>query len=175
MEIFVAFERHILLLQGYVEYRTGWMDLFYIIGFGWVLVTFFRQMVQAVATEEQRSWFSATLRAGIALLWIWKPLSPQAVVARAFMFVSMLPLFLVFILYLRSYGIISGAMGELVSCGIFLFLIFGFAIVFLNYAPERSSFRIKLVGITLTTILTIMSGVAWLMGQYMRMHISMKI
>lgn len=163
-ELFVALQRHILLLQGYVEYRPAWMDLLYLIGFGWVLVTFFRQMVQAIITEEHSNWFSSTLKASIALLWIWKPLSPRAVAARAFLFVSILPLLLVFILYLRSYGIVSGVMGELVSCGIFLFLIFGFAIVFLNYAPERSSFRIKLIGITLTTTLTIMSGVSWLIG-----------
>ena len=39
-----------------------------------------------------------------------------------------------------------------------------FALTYLNFLPDRSSFREKLVGITLITILCIVSGISWIVG-----------
>uniref|UniRef100_A0A2A4YWI1 HAMP domain-containing protein n=1 Tax=OCS116 cluster bacterium TaxID=2030921 RepID=A0A2A4YWI1_9PROT len=164
VEIYVAVERHLILVQGFLEYRHSWMDLLYIVGFTWVIITFFRQMWHAIADEQKINWLQSTTQTMMALLLFWTPLSRMAGTARVFLFFSLLPLLLVFVLYLRGLGVISPIVGEFMSSVMFIFLIFGFAIIFLNIAPEHSSFRIKLVGITLTTILAIMSGVAWLIG-----------
>lgn len=164
LEIAVAFERHAALMQGYVDFRPAWMDLPYVIGFFYALLTFLRHMVRAIAKDQSQGLGRATLSAGAALLWIWKPLCRPAAAARAFLLVTLLPLLLTVVFLLRSYGIISAFYAELSICWIFLLLISGFALVFLNYVPDHSSYRVKLVGITLTTMLTIMGGVAWLIG-----------
>ena len=39
-----------------------------------------------------------------------------------------------------------------------------FTLVYINHTPEYSSFQFKLVGITLAVMLSILSGISWILG-----------
>lgn len=165
LEIVVGFQRHYALMKnGFVDFRPAWMDLPYVLGFSLALLAFFCHLARAVGHDECLSVGRSMLSAGAALAGRLKPLGRRAAAARAFLLVSGLPLLLVIILLLRSYGLLDHKTSEFTASWMFLLAISSFALVYLNYVPERSSYRVKLVGISLTTMLAILSGTSWVIG-----------
>ena len=64
----------------------------------------------------------------------------------------------------QSYGFIDWRIGVILGCWLNVTTIVVFTLIYLNYVPERSSFRIKLVGVTLSTVLAFLTGIAWLIS-----------
>lgn len=165
LEIIVGFQRQdALITQGLVDFRPAWMDLPYVFGFSFALLAFFRHLARAIGHDESQTIGRSILTAGAALTGQLKPLGHRAAAARAFLLVSAMPLLLVIVFLLRSYGLLDPIVSEFAACWMFLLIISTFALVYLNYVPERSSYRVKLVGISLTTMLAILSGTSWVIG-----------
>ena len=164
MEFAIAFERHSLIDFGIIVYRGAWVDFPFAAGFLAMVLFFVTHLAKALAADRKTSLWRGTLNALIALVWSRHKLSSDATAARAFLYVSLLPLALGTFLLLRSYGLIDWRMAELLACWSFLLIVSSFTLVYLNYVPEQSSFRVKVVGITLTTMLSILCGISWLVG-----------
>ncbi|HBY96304.1 MAG TPA: hypothetical protein DEP84_20510, partial [Chloroflexi bacterium] len=82
--------------------------------------------------------------------------------ARALALLSILPLGLEVVDLLTTYLILPRDVTELIhSLGI-LFALSAFALVYLNYLPETNSLTVKLVGITLATILAVVGSLGWI-------------
>ena len=78
------------------------------------------------------------------------------------MLVYLLPFGISLLTILRSYyGIPQELLQLSRSLGIMIALA-AFAIVYLNYLPETTSFMVRLVGATLVTLLTVLAAVGWL-------------
>lgn len=164
VETAIAFERHSLVYSGIIEYRDAWVDIPVAGGFLLSVLFFAAHLTKALARDQGRPLFSSALNALIALSWPTQKLGEEATAARAFLYISLIPLALGVCLLLRSYGLIDWRVTQLLACWLFLLSIACFTLVYLNYVPEQTSFRVKVIGITLTTMLTILCSVSWLVG-----------
>lgn len=163
-EVYVAIARVLLLQDGLVEYRDAWLDLPLALGFLLSYVFFFASLVRALAMAERINWPHALLPAVLAVLWPPMRLPQKAAASRAFFYVALMPFAMGLAALTRSYGLIDWRLAELLIGWFYLFTIASFTLVYLNYIPEYSSFRVKLIGVTLTTILVILCGVSWIIG-----------
>lgn len=165
LEVITAFLRHeALLTHGVVTHRMAWMNLPYIIGFLYAFLAFFRQMIRAISKDPAQSLNQSIGRGRVVLLGPSKPLNSTAAAARAFLIVCTFPLLFGMVFLLRRFDIIGPIMAELAGCWVFLLTLSSFGFVYLNYVPARTSYGIKLAGITLTIMLSILCGVAWIIG-----------
>jgi len=163
-ELYFALLRQALLADGQVEYRHPVMDMGLVIGFGWCLVVFLRQLDLALrdkAEPRPSHHWQACLK---FLLFRSDAASQRAKAARAFFWVSVTPLALNAMLLVRGYGLLDGNTAEILTSNGFLFLLASFALVYLNYVPSSSSFMIKTVGVTLTVILAIVGTISWVIS-----------
>lgn len=149
----LALEGYVLLVrlrwfaQGYVEYRPAWMDHFMVGGLVWAMVIFARQYFTARAGSDGPPAARRRREASLAL----------------FLF-CLAPLALNLMLLLRSLWLIGPVTTEIANVVITIVLLTAFTLIYLNYVPERSSFLIKLSGITLATMLVILGSVSWLIS-----------
>lgn len=162
IELWVAFERHKFLSQGFVEYRPAWMDLVFLLGFFYILSCFFRNFIYALNFTSSFTLIKIVKYSLVKLFSFTNRIEPDVEAARAFMFVSLFPIFIAVVLFLRTKGLLETGFSELLICWLFLFTLTAFTFCYLNFLPEQSSFRIKLVGITLTTVLSSFCGFSWL-------------
>jgi len=148
----IAIFRFVVIRQGYVEYRPAIADYFLVAGFLWFLIVLLRQTVYAPSDERGIS----------GLRNLWRPRSRAARAARAFFLFSAMPLFLTVASLLRAYRILpTGVTEATLSLGM-LFMLSAFALVYLNYLPETTSFMVKLVGVTLAASLAALGSVGWI-------------
>lgn len=164
IEVFIAIERQSLVYSGFIEYRAAWVDIPFSIGFFGSVLFFFTHLAKALAKDHKTTLLAGTIKALLAIAWPTRKLHEDAAAARAFFYVSLLPLALGICMLFRSYGLIDWLTTELLVCWFFLLTIACFTLVYLNYVPEQSSFRVKVVGVTLTTMLSILCGMSWLVG-----------
>lgn len=167
VECWIAIMRTRLLLDGMVEFREAWLDFPFTSGFLVAYVCFGERYAAAIRAEVggtggtrgdiARAAFRALARPALVM-------GKRASAARAYLYLSLLPLAHMGLLVLRAHGVVDWAVVEPVGAGLFLLLFGGFAVAYLNYAPEQSSFQAKLVGSTLIAVLAIISGLVWLVG-----------
>ena len=142
------------LRVGHILYRPAWSDYALLLFLLWTPLSFLRQMRTGKHESKLGRHFPAReTRAARGFLWI-------------FLFVASLSLFNI----LRSVYLLSVALSNLgISLGMLLAL-FSFAVTYLNYRPETTSFMIKLVGVTLTVVLAIMGVVGWIVSPAYEAH-----
>ena len=160
----VAIQRLLLLKQGVVEYRDYWLSIPSTVGFfaghGILLV----RLVSALAQQHQqpkRHCIGTALR---AIIFPSMQLCPSAAALRAFFYITLLPAATGLVLLARAWGWLDWNIAELMNCWLILFTYVGFTLVYINYTPEYSSFQFKLVGITLAAVLSILSGISWMVS-----------
>lgn len=163
-EFYVAIARHLLLLEGVVEFRDAWLDFPFALGFLLAHVFLFAGIAKILARDRKNTWFQSILPALKAVLWPSTRLPPRAAAARAFFYFALIPIFMGVVSLLRSYGYIDWRITEVLLGWLYLLVLSSFALAYLNYVPERSSFKVKVVGVTLTAYLAIICGVVWLIG-----------
>ena len=154
-EIGYAIFRLIQLYAGHILYRPNWSDYLLLALLLWAPLSFYRQMCAKRADE--RGWAR----------WVrpfFRPPTREARAARGFtlvfLFVAGLSLFNI----LRSAHLLSVSLAnQFISLGI-LIAIFIFAITYLNYRPESTSFLLKLVGVALTAMLAVMGVTGWVIS-----------
>ncbi|MCW3834674.1 histidine kinase [Sphingomonas canadensis] len=143
-------------LEGAIWFRPAWMDLGLVGGFGWIAILLIRQILQATRGEAggergiARRLFSGGGRDGAA--------------ARAYFLFALLPLAHAGALMAHGMGLTSVLFTEIAVCWLSLAQIAGFALIYLNHLPDRSSFLVKLSGVSITAILAVISSLAWLIG-----------
>ncbi|NJN99021.1 MAG: response regulator [Anaerolineales bacterium] len=137
---------------GQIVYRPQLADYPLLLGFLWAMVMFLRQTVGASAAgNKQRS------------VWqhLWQPQGRMAHSARALALVYLIPVGLAVINLLQAYYLVSEVILNFsLSLGILIALA-AFAVTYLNHLPETTSFVIKLAGVTLMVLLTILGTVGW--------------
>ncbi|WP_166418138.1 sensor histidine kinase [Cochlodiniinecator piscidefendens] len=164
LELLIATERWVLVRTGVIEFREAWVDIPFAVGFCFSWLFFAAHLARTIVKERNVSFCMGMWRAIKAIAWPPTKLSGEAAVARSFFYVSTMPLLLAVCLLLRSYGIIDWLMAEVLACWFFLLLVASFALTYLNYVPEQSSIRVKVIGITLISILSILCGISWIVG-----------
>ena len=164
VETFVTVERYVLLQGGYVEFREAWLDVPFTVFFFFAHLFLFTHLVIALSEERGRSPWTLLGPAFLALCLPGQKLPFKAAAARAFFYVVMIPLALALVSVLRSFGFLDWRLAEVLISWLFLLAVSSLGLAYLNYIPEHSSFRVKLVGITLIVVLSILSGVSWVIG-----------
>lgn len=164
IELAIAFLRHSLLSSGIVEFRETWVRVPFATGFLAAPLFFAGHLHRALKHDNEAGRPGVAIRLLQALVWPPKELSREAAAARAFIYVSIMPLSIGIVQSLRGLGFIDWSMTLLLSCWLFMLTVAGFALAYMNYVPEQSSFRVKLVGVTLTAVLMIISGISWSIG-----------
>lgn len=164
LELLIAVDRWVLVREGVVEFREAWVDIPFAAAFGLSFLFFIAHLARAIARQRHKPLWIALLFAVGAIVWPRVKLTGDAAAARAFFYVSAMPLLLAVSLLLRSYGVIDWLWAEVLACWLFLFAVAGFVLAYLNYVPEQSSFRIKVIGITMVTVLSILCGISWVFG-----------
>ena len=159
-EVGFVFHRYQQLRFGLVEYRIDWTDYLLLAVLLLAPLIFLRQIIHhCPAPDRSRFWL---LRLGR----VWR--NPPTPACRAlydfaliFLFVATLGVFNL----LRTYYHISVALANAaISFGILIALAL-FALAYLNQREETTSFMVKLVGITLTTMLGILGVAGWVIAR----------
>ncbi len=156
-EVGYAVFRFAQLRAGHILYRPAWSDYALLLFLFWTPLSFLRQMRARPSNGGGGELFlhppAHETRARRGFAWI-------------LLFVASLSLFNI----LRGVYLLSVALANLgISLGI-LFALFSFAVTYLNYRPETTSFMIKLVGVTLTVVLAIMGVVGWIVSPAYEAH-----
>jgi signal transduction histidine kinase len=171
LEILIANLRISVLQDGYVEFRQAWVDVPFTIGFLAAHFFFAKSLAEALALEMGSSVWRAVIPTLKSIFWPFKELKNEAKIARAFFYAAIIPSIFALNLLAQSYGLIGWQMAELLNTWTFLGTLAGFTIVYLNYIAISVTMRIKLLGITLTVVLSICSGFSWLIGgQYVEVY-----
>ncbi|MFQ5813347.1 MAG: GAF domain-containing protein [Anaerolineae bacterium] len=151
-----AIQRYTILAQGVVRYRPPVADFPLAVAFLWVAIVFLRQTVRA-STGDPQARDTVWLR-------LWRPRGRPARAARALALLSIMALGLEVVDLLKGYFILPSGTTELIQSLGILFTLSAFALVYLNYLPATTSVMVKLVGVTLATILAILGSVGWIMS-----------
>ena len=156
---------------GVVTFRMGWADYPIALGLLWALIVFLRQSVAASARQRAaaagRGGVSSPLQRVLHAIGrpfrdLWRPQGQAAHTARAMALVYLLPFGVALLSIARTgYTIPQELLQISRSLGIMVGLA-AFAVVYLNYLPETTSFMVRLVGISLVTLLTVTSAMGWL-------------
>lgn len=149
----IAIQRYAMLAQGHVVFRPKVADFPLLVGFSWVSIVLLRQTMEtSIDTPGVTAWRK-----------LWRPRGRAARAARALALLSVVPLGFEVIELLKAYFILPHDLAELIQSLGILFALSAFALVYLNYLPERTSLLIKLVGISLATLLAVLGSVGWIL------------
>ena len=148
-----AVGRFLLLLRdGIVNYRPPEADYALVILFLWIPFAFLRQ---GIAADNRSIHWSRKLR---------HPQGMGARGARTFALICALLVLLSVVNILRGDSAVSTTFYNIaLSLGI-LVVIWLFASAYINYLPEKTSFLVKLSGITLTLLLAVLGIIGWVVA-----------
>ncbi|MEJ5312425.1 MAG: response regulator [Anaerolineae bacterium] len=145
--------RFIRLQAGVVEYRIDWTDYLLLLFLIWPAVVCIRELYRVTPTK-------GSFWARLSVPWR-HPADREARALRDLIFVFLFVAGLSIFNILRTFYLVPVALANTgIAIGA-LFALFIFALAYLNQQVETTSFMIKLAGITLTTMLAIMSAVGW--------------
>jgi DNA-binding NarL/FixJ family response regulator/signal transduction histidine kinase len=163
----IAVDRFGQIAVGVVTYRVYWADYPMIAGLVWAPILFVRQSLAASARQQAGRPQGSPLQRLAHGIWrlfrdLIRPRGQAARTARALALVYLLPVAVGLLNVLRAgYNIpqdllqISRALGMMAA-------LMAFAVIYLNHLPETTSFMVRLVGISLVTLLTVLSALGWL-------------
>ena len=156
---FAVHRGRLLLHNHYVLYRPLMPDYALVVCLAWVPLAWMRQTI--AVSRQERNPLGFLYRLGLGHL--WRPHGQAARATRAFMLVFLIPLGLSWMNVLRATNAISPALFYAsMSAGILVTQLL-FALVYLNTIPEMTTFRVRLVGITLVVVLAVFGTAAHVM------------
>ncbi len=146
--------RFIRLQIGVVEYRIDWTDYLLLLFLIWPAVVCIRELYRVTPVK-------GSFWARLTVPWRY-PADREARALRDLILVFLLVAGLSVFNILRTFYLLPVVLANTgIAIGI-LFALFIFALAYLNQRVETTSFMVKLAGITLTTMLAIMSAVGWI-------------
>ena len=150
-EIWFATRRYVDLTNGLINYRPSNVDFVLAAVFLWMVILYLRQMVKANERDLP--------------LWrkLWQAPNRPARTARRLALISLMPVGLTAVLILQGKTSVSTTAVSLVLSLGLLFTMLIFALVYLNYLSEHTSFMLRLSVITLSFFLGILGAVAQIM------------
>ena len=151
-ELGIALDRLRQLAAWRVIFRPRVVDYPPVLLFVWLLIVLLRQTVRVA--EGPGTWWQK----------LWRPRGAAAQTARALVlvFALLLGLSLVQLAHAEIREVSDTARDLTLSLGL-LYALFAFALVYFNYLPAATTFMIKLVGVTLVLVLTLLNSAGWVM------------
>jgi len=122
----------------------------------WVIVVLLRKTVRLSGTSGDASLLKTLLHL---------PTRP-ARATRAFALILITPLILTGVVALNAAGTLVGPIVNMVSMLAIIQYLFAFGIAYLNYAPEPSTFMVKLAGAALVTTLSVLGIMVWIVAPF---------
>ncbi len=162
LEICVAISRVVIQNSGFIEFRDNALDTGQIGLVFWIIAVFWRQYLRA---QKQAANNEITLSQQVSRFFFDRKLPHDAAAARAFLLITLTPVCAVIAVALQSFQVTGSVVSEIALCWLMLSVLGGFTLIYLNYIPERSSFMVKLVGVTLTVMLVILASMSWIIGE----------
>jgi signal transduction histidine kinase len=157
---FAVHRGRLLLQHDDVLYRPLLPDYVLFACFAWTPLAFLRQTI-AASQQEQQDLPGFLNLAGLRHL--WRPRGQAARAARAFALVFLIPAALSLVnIWRATYSVSPAVFQSSMSAGILLTQ-FLFALVYLSAIPEMTTFQLRLVGITLVTVLAVFGAAGWVM------------
>lgn len=154
-ETWRAVHRWMLLADQNVEWLSELSNLLPVLFAVWLLSVLIRRTIHASNNHTRQVWWKAILY----------PQGQPARTSRTFLLIFSSLLVLSAVDFARGYFLIANELREIAfSLGILLMMFF-FALAYLNAISETTTFIVRLVGISLVTILTIVGAVGWLIFQ----------
>ena len=152
---YAAYRFWLVSTWGQVIFRPPWADYPMALGLLWAPVLFVRQSVRA--SKQDPTGFSNLS----GLYHLWRPQGRAARTARALALVYLLPFGLSLLTILKTFYYVQADLYQLsLSMGVMIALA-AFAVIYLNYLPETTSFMVRLVGVTLVALLAVLGAVGW--------------
>ncbi len=149
--IYAAYRFWLILTQGQVVFRPEWADYPMALSLLWAPLLFVRQSLRASGGSTPLGF----------LLYLVRPQGRAARAARALALVYLLPFGLSLLTIQKTFMLIPANWYQLsLSMGLMITLA-AFAVVYLNYLPETTTFMVKLVGVTLLALLAVLGAVGW--------------
>jgi PAS domain S-box-containing protein len=132
----------------------------FILGLSWSILVLLRRTVR-LSNEEEKT----TSNRGV-LQKLLKPTGRPARVSRAFALLLATPFGAAIIVVLRDLGIFSQTAVNIIIPVAFMAFFFSALVLYLNHAPESSTFMVKLVGASLVTVLVLLAAVGQVFQPY---------
>jgi signal transduction histidine kinase/CheY-like chemotaxis protein len=153
---------------GFANHLLSFIMLLGIIGFGWGMTVLCRQTVRHSRLSEPQGSQADSARP-TARRWVSHLISPQGKAARAarafaLTFTVLIGGFVPIILALSE--MIPDYVGEMAYSLSFLVFMCSVLLIYLNYAPEPTTFMIKLIGVCLLTILAALGTAGYLVTPF---------
>ncbi len=156
-EFIFALHRFQLLHTGQVIFRPEFADVPLALAFLWVPVIFLRQTMRISAENAGES-------SHFPWSYVWRPQGRDAHTARNLALVYLIPFVLSMVNLLAAFYVVSRTSYHIsMSLGILVALA-AFAVIYLDYRPETTSFVVKLVGVTLMFLLAVLGTVGWVIA-----------
>lgn len=134
------------------------MSLFITLEFLWCLLIPIRRTILFSLKKIEGNWFGNFL----------KPWRKSAKATRDLAFILTAPLCAGISAFLRDIGILPAAITDYLILGVTILFYFALMVVYLNYAPEPSTFMAKLVGSSLVIVLMILASMGDLVNPLVR-------
>lgn len=145
-------QRFFLLAVGQVEFRPDYADYPLVAGFFWTPIVLFRQAIWA--DNRPVAWWRK----------LYHPQGREATAAWAFALAYFLLAIVALLNVLRTFYFIPTNFYQLgLSIGI-LVTQFTVTAIYLNTLPETTTFMVRLVGLTLVTLLALLGAVGWVVA-----------
>jgi PAS domain S-box-containing protein len=132
----------------------------FILGLSWCILVLLRRTVRLCEEEEK----TTTNRSLVQKL--LKPSSRPARVTRAFAILLAIPFGAAIIVVLRDLGVFSQTAVNIIIPVAFMVFFFTALVLYLNHAPESTTFMVKLVGASLVTVLVLLTAVSQVFQPY---------
>lgn len=141
---YAVYRFHLLAIWGWVIFRPPWADYPMALGFLWAPIVLLRQAIRANLTGS------------------WRLQGQAATAARDMALIYLLPFAASLLNILRSFYYLPPELFQIIlSIGMMVTLA-AFAVVYLNTLPETITFMVRLVGVAVVALLTVLSAVGWL-------------
>ena len=144
-------------MRSYFHFRMAYYIILYIVvGSQFILIIslLFRRAIRLSTTKSQ-----------FALIKLFKAQGKDSLAARSLALILLLPLGTVFFYLLMTLGILPPAATTYLVWLVFSLFYFSFVLTYLNHTTDPTTFQVKLVGITLITILGIIGLAAIFVGK----------
>lgn len=163
-ELYIISQRMMLLQNGIVEFRDYWISV--PIGVGLLFAPFiaFYNFISAIKDHDKSGIANAIKTSFKLILKITNPSNQKIRIARDFIHQLIFPIIIGTLPILRMSHLINWTSVYFVGLMMMFLWAFHLLLIYLNNTPEYFSFRIRVIGATMTIAFFTFNGIAWVVG-----------